>query len=145
LLKPGKLTDEEYEEIKRHPAIGAELIGNLEMYRRSVPLVRHHHERWDGRGYPDGIAGDEIPLGARIIAVADTFDAMTSDRPYRRAMSFEVAMAEIRRNSGIQFDPQIVEAFDVAMRDPIAARESPTAQEATPEPVKAPVAAVAAD
>jgi HD-GYP domain-containing protein (c-di-GMP phosphodiesterase class II) len=145
LLKPGKLTDEEYDEIKRHPAIGADLIGNLEMYRRSVPIVRHHHERWDGRGYPDGVAGEEIPLGARIIAVADSFDAMTSDRPYRRAMSFGVALAEIRRNSGIQFDPQIVEAFEQAMREPIAARESQPAPEVTQEPVKAPVAVVAAD
>ncbi len=145
LLKPGKLTDEEYEEIKRHAAIGADLIANLEMYRRSAPIVRHHHERWDGRGYPDGIASDEIPLGARIIAVADSFDAMTSDRPYRRAMSFGVALAEIRRNSGIQFDPQIVEAFEQAMREPIAARESQPVPKVTQEPVKAPVAAVAAD
>lgn len=127
LLKPGKLTDEEYEEIKRHAAIGAELIGNLEMYRRSVPIVRHHHERWDGRGYPDGIASDQIPLGARIIAVADSFDAMTSDRPYRRAMTFEAALAEIRRNCGVQFDPQIVEAFDRAMRGPVAVQITKTA------------------
>jgi hypothetical protein len=117
LLKPGKLSDEEYEEIKRHPVIGAELIGNLEMYRRSVPLVRHHHERWDGRGYPDGIAGEEIPLGARIITVADSFDAMTSNRPYRGAMTYEAAMAEIVKNSGVQFDPQIVDAFGRAMRE----------------------------
>jgi HD-GYP domain-containing protein (c-di-GMP phosphodiesterase class II) len=145
LLKPGKLTDEEYEEIKRHPVIGADLIGNLEMYRRSVPIVRHHHERWDGRGYPDGIAGEEIPLGARIIAVADSFDAMTSDRPYRRAMSFGVALAEIRRNSGIQFDPQIVEAFEEAMREPLAERESRAAQGAAQEPAQAAVSATAAD
>jgi HD-GYP domain-containing protein (c-di-GMP phosphodiesterase class II) len=120
LLKPGRLSDEEFEEIKRHPVIGAELIGNLEMYRRSVPLVRHHHERWDGRGYPDGIAGEEIPLGARIITVADSFDAMTSNRPYRDAMTFEAAMAEIVKNSGVQFDPQIVEAFERATRSRVA-------------------------
>lgn len=120
LLKPGKLSDEEYQEIKRHATIGADLISNLEMYRRSAPIVRHHHERWDGRGYPDGIAGEAIPLGARIIAVADSFDAMTSDRPYRRAMTFETALAEIRRNSGIQFDAAIVEAFERAMRAPTA-------------------------
>lgn len=118
LLKPGRLTDEEFEEIKRHAEIGADLIGNLEMYRTSVGIVRHHHERWDGKGYPDRIKGEEIPLGARIIAVADSFDAMTSDRPYRRAMDFTDAMAEIRRNSGIQFDPQVVEAFDRAMHIP---------------------------
>jgi hypothetical protein len=122
LLKPGKLSDEEYEEIKRHAAIGAELIGNLAMYRRSVPIVRHHHERWDGKGYPDGIGGEAIPFGARIIAVADSFDAMTSDRPYRRAMTYEAALAEIRRNCGIQFDPLVVEAFERAMREPLAAR-----------------------
>jgi HD-GYP domain-containing protein (c-di-GMP phosphodiesterase class II) len=137
LLKPGKLTDEEYEEIKRHPAIGADLIGNLEMYRRSVPIVRHHHERWDGKGYPDGIAGEAIPLGARIIAVADSFDAMTSDRPYRRAMSFSAALAEIRRNSGIQFDSKIVEAFEEAMREPIAERETAPVQESAEAPVSA--------
>ena len=137
LLKPGKLTDEEYEEIKRHSAIGADLIGNLEMYRRSVRIVRHHHERWDGKGYPDGLAGEAIPLGARIIAVADSFDAMTSDRPYRRAMSFSTALAEIRRNSGIQFDPKIVEAFDQAMREPIAEREAMLVQEATEAQVSA--------
>jgi HD-GYP domain-containing protein (c-di-GMP phosphodiesterase class II) len=126
LLKPGKLSDEEYEEIKRHPSIGADLIGNLEMYRRGVTIVRHHHERWDGRGYPDGLIGDQIPLGARIIAVADSFDAMTSDRPYRRAMTVAVALAEIKRNSGIQFDPQIVEAFERAMSapHPVTERES---------------------
>lgn len=142
LLKPGKLTDEEFEEIKRHSAIGADLIGNLEMYRRSVPIVRHHHERWDGRGYPDGVAGEEIPLGARIIAVADSFDAMTSDRPYRRAMTFSVALAEIRRNSGIQFDAQIVEAFEQAMREPIAAREGQTTS--AQEPAETPVSAASA-
>jgi HD-GYP domain-containing protein (c-di-GMP phosphodiesterase class II) len=148
LLKPGKLTDEEYEEIKRHPVIGADLIGNLEMYRRSVPIVRHHHERWDGKGYPDGVRGEDIPLGARIIAVADSFDAMTSDRPYRRAMAFEVALAEIRRYSGIQFDPQVVQAFEQALREPLAARlpkpADEPAKDPTKEPAEAPMSAVSA-
>jgi HD-GYP domain-containing protein (c-di-GMP phosphodiesterase class II) len=123
LLKAGKLTDEEFNDIKRHPGIGADLIGSLELYRRSVPIVRHHHERWDGRGYPDGLEGDEIPLGSRIIAVADSFDAMTSNRPYRRAMSHEAALAEIVRNSGTQFDPEIVEAFQRALSKPIPVTE----------------------
>ncbi|MER3484673.1 MAG: hypothetical protein C4345_00545, partial [Chloroflexota bacterium] len=82
LLKQGPLTAEEFEEIKRHSSIGAELVSRLAIYRRSAAIVRHHHERWDGRGYPDGLKGEQIPLGSRIIAVADTFDAMTSDRPY---------------------------------------------------------------
>jgi HD-GYP domain-containing protein (c-di-GMP phosphodiesterase class II) len=118
LLKAGPLTEEEFCEIKRHSAIGAELIANLEIYRRSAPIIRHHHERWDGQGYPDGLQGEDIPLGARIIAVADSFDAMTTDRPYRRAMSVETALAEIKRNSGAQFDPQVVDAFERAMLKP---------------------------
>jgi len=141
LLKPGRLTDEEFEEIKRHSVIGADLIGNLEMYRTSVAIVRHHHERWDGKGYPDGIRGEEIPLGARIIAVADSFDAMTSDRPYRRAMEFNAAMAEIRRNSGIQFDPAVVEAFESAMQSEV---EPVRQREALTETVERPVSAISA-
>lgn len=138
LLKPGRLTDEEFEEIKRHAVIGADLIGNLEMYRPSVPIIRHHHERWDGRGYPDGLRGEEIPLGARIIAVADSFDAMTSNRPYRKAMDFDLARNEIRRNSGIQFDPRVVEAFERTMNGLAAATQEPSS-ELAPEPSAAPV------
>jgi HD-GYP domain-containing protein (c-di-GMP phosphodiesterase class II) len=111
LLKNGPLTEDEFKEIKLHPVIGADIVQNLEMYRNGASIVRHHHERWDGKGYPDGLKGEDIPLGARIIAVADSFDAMTSDRPYRRALSHATALAEIERNSGIQFDPQVVEAF----------------------------------
>ncbi len=115
LLKEGKLTDEEFKEIQRHPVIGADIVQNLEMYRHGASIVRHHHERWDGGGYPDGLKDEEIPLGARIIAVADSYDAMTSDRPYRRALSTAVAMSEIDRNSGIQFDPVVVDAFKRSM------------------------------
>jgi putative nucleotidyltransferase with HDIG domain len=115
LKKPSALTPEEREAIEQHPIIGAEIVSRLEVYRQSVDIIRHHHERWDGTGYPDGLAGEAIPLGSRIIAVADTFDAMTSERIYRPAMSVEVALAELQRGQGTQFDPQIVELFEQAM------------------------------
>lgn len=124
LLKNGPLTPEERKEMERHSAIGAEIISNLGIYRQSAGIVRHHHERWDGKGYPDGLAGEEIPIGARVIAVADTFDAMTSNRPYRRALSFSVAMEEVLRCSGSQFDPQVVAAFERAMNKPLTSRAS---------------------
>jgi HD-GYP domain-containing protein (c-di-GMP phosphodiesterase class II) len=124
LLKPGPLTDDERREMQRHSEIGADIVGNLEMYRHGASVVRHHHERWDGKGYPDGLKGEEIPFGARIIAVADSFDAMTSDRPYRRALTFSAALAEIRRNSGQQFDPAVVEAFEQAMTKPYPSKET---------------------
>ncbi len=111
LSKPGKLTDEEREIIKRHAAEGASILGILSMYQDVSVVVRHHHERWDGRGYPDGLFGEDIPVGSRVIAVADTYDAMTSDRVYRKALSRQVALAEIRRGSGTQFDPTVVNAF----------------------------------
>lgn len=123
LLKAGPLTDDERVEIQRHSAIGADIVGNLGIYRNSAAIVRHHHERFDGRGYPDGLKGEEIPLGARVIAVADSFDAMTSNRPYRRAMPFSTALDEIVKNSGTQFDPQVVEAFQRAMLKPVTAHE----------------------
>jgi len=119
LLKNGPLSHEERMEIQRHPVIGADIVSNLGIYRHSANIVRHHHERWDGKGYPDGLAGDEIPLGARVIAVADSFDAMTSNRPYRRALAFSIALEEIVKNSGSQFDPQVVDAFRVAMTKPL--------------------------
>jgi HD-GYP domain-containing protein (c-di-GMP phosphodiesterase class II) len=123
LRKPGPLTDDERREIQQHSAIGAEIVGRLEIYKRSASIVRHHHERWDGRGYPDGLAGEEIPLGARIIGVADAFDAMTSDRPYRRALSPETALNELRKHAGGQFDPTIVEAFERALLKPVPGLE----------------------
>jgi HD-GYP domain-containing protein (c-di-GMP phosphodiesterase class II) len=118
LLKNGPLTDEERRSIESHSSIGADLIGKMHAYRDCVELIRHHHERWDGGGYPSRLIGDRIPLGARIMAVADSLDAMTTDRPYRKALSFEAAIAEIRRNSGTQFDAKIVEAFFSALEDP---------------------------
>ena len=120
LEKPGRLVPCEHAEIQRHAIFGARLVASLED-PELIAIVRHHHERWDGKGYPDGLKGEDIPLGARIIAVADSFDAMTSDRPYRRALSHATALAEIERNSGIQFDPQVVEAFQRYMAKPVAA------------------------
>jgi response regulator RpfG family c-di-GMP phosphodiesterase len=111
LLKPDRLTAEEWAIMRRHPEIGARLIRDIPFLRGAVPIVRHHHERWDGTGYPAGLRGAEIPLGARIFAVVDAFDAMTADRPYSRAISFEEARAEVRRSAGTHFDPDVVEAF----------------------------------
>jgi putative nucleotidyltransferase with HDIG domain len=111
LLKPGKLTDEEREIINRHPAIGADILAPLDFLREAVPLVLFHHERYGGGGYPSGISGEAIPFGARIISVADSFNAMVSDRPYREGLSLEAAMRELRENSGSQFDPVCVDAF----------------------------------
>jgi response regulator RpfG family c-di-GMP phosphodiesterase len=111
LLKPDRLTDEEWAIMRRHPEIGARLIRDIAFLQGAIPVVRHHHERWDGRGYPDGLRGVEIPLGARIFAVVDAFDAMTFDRPYSRAISFGAARAELRRSAGTHFDPAVVEAF----------------------------------
>lgn len=111
LLKEGPITDEERQQINTHSAAGAELAGQFSMYRTGADIIRHHHERWDGTGYLNGLAGEAIPLGARIIAVADVYDAMTSDRPYRVALTHEVALAEIIRGSGSQFDARVVEAF----------------------------------
>jgi putative nucleotidyltransferase with HDIG domain len=114
LKKPGDLSTEERQEIEQHAVIGAEIVNRLEAYRQSVDTIRHHHERWDGSGYPDGLEGERIPLGARIIAVADAFDAMTSDRVYRAALPVDVALAELAKGRGTQFDPQIVEVFQAA-------------------------------
>ncbi len=111
LLKPGRLTKEEFEHIKRHPTVGADIIAPVGLPAATVDAVRHHHERVDGGGYPSGLAGEAIPLAARIVAVADAFDAMTITRPYRDAVSAEAAMDELRRCAGSQFDVRIVAAF----------------------------------
>lgn len=117
LLKPGELTEKEFKTFRKHPEIGARILGPEGPLRPIVPLVLHHHERYDGRGYPHGLKGMDIPGGARIIAVADAFEAMTADRPYRRALSAEKAVKEIRQNSGSQFDPVIVEAFMEVLKE----------------------------
>jgi hypothetical protein len=111
LYKPGPLTTEERREMQRHAEVGGVIVSRTDEYRLTASIIRHHHEHWNGNGYPDRLAAQEIPLGSRIIAVADTFDAMTSDRPYRTAMSRAVAIEEIRRGSGAQFDPTVVSAF----------------------------------
>jgi putative nucleotidyltransferase with HDIG domain len=111
LRKPGPLTEREFCEIKRHPQAGAKMIRGIEQLRPALPYVLFHHERWDGRGYPSGRSREQIPVGARIVAVVDAFDAMISLRPYRPPLSVGTALAEIERNSGTQFDPSVVRAF----------------------------------
>uniref|UniRef100_A0A832ED64 Response regulator n=1 Tax=Desulfacinum infernum TaxID=35837 RepID=A0A832ED64_9BACT len=111
LNKPGALTWEEYEIVKRHPVIGESIIKDLGLGTEERAIIRHHHERWDGKGYPDGLAGHDIPLLARIVAVADAFDAMTSKRAYRDSLPVEKAVAEIVNNRNKQFDPDVVDAF----------------------------------
>ncbi len=111
LLKNGRLDDEEFTTIKTHPVIGASIVGHLGLLAEETMIIRHHHERWDGNGYPDGLGGDEIPFLSRIMSVADTFDAMTSDRAYRRKLEDSVAFDTVKKNAGSQFDPQVSEAF----------------------------------
>jgi response regulator RpfG family c-di-GMP phosphodiesterase len=111
LLKPGKLTDDEYDLMKSHPIYGEEIINRFDLLSNEASITRHHHERCDGRGYPDGLAGDEIPFCSRLIAVCDTYDAMTSNRPYRKALSREEALKEILRCRGNQLDSTIVDCF----------------------------------
>ncbi len=111
LRKPGPLNDEEWEIMRRHPVIGAELIKGMEIYGDGVQIVRHEHEHWDGQGYPDGLAGKDIPIGARIVAVADSYNALTTDRPYRKAYPPAKAFQIIKEESGTHLDPQAVEAF----------------------------------
>jgi len=111
LLKPGQLTVDEYEIIKKHPVIGSNIIGHLGMWTDEQAIIRHHHERFDGRGYPDRLKGKNIPFLARILSVADVFDALTTDRSYRQKMPDNVAVEVVRENSGSQFDPKIVDIF----------------------------------
>ena len=107
LCKPGALDEHESTEMRSHPAVGGRIVRTLYGFNLE-PIVRHHHERFDGKGYPNGLKGTDIPLESRMILIADTFDAMTSDRPYRRAMSTEVALEELKRHAGTQFDPSLV-------------------------------------
>jgi ribonuclease P protein subunit RPR2 len=111
LCKPGPLTDEEWEVMRAHPVAGAQIVEPIRFLEGAVEIVRSHHERWDGGGYPRGLVGTEIPLAARVFSVADSFDAMTSDRPYRGALPVDLALEEIGSGAGSQFDPNVVEAF----------------------------------
>lgn len=111
LRKKGHLTAEEYEEMKKHPAIGAKIVQSVPFLEDAIPVILHHHERYDGKGYPDGIAAEDIPLSARIVIVADAVDAMMSVRPYRNALSMEKVLSELRENSGTQFDPAVIDVL----------------------------------
>src|SRR5436305_3175454 len=112
LYKPGPLDDDERALMSRHPVIGSEIVQGIEFLAEAADVVRSHHERWDGAGYPDGLTGEAIPLAARVFAIADTLDALTTERPYRSAGSIPAARAVIREQAAAQFDPRIVDAFD---------------------------------
>ncbi len=117
LGKPGPLTLEELAEIRRHPAAGARLVLPLRRFHEALPYVLFHHERWDGRGYPAGLRGHRIPVEARLLAIADAFDAMISPRPYRRPLAHEQALAEVEQGAGTQFDPRAADLFVHAWAD----------------------------
>jgi putative nucleotidyltransferase with HDIG domain len=127
LRKPDKLTPEEFEQMKAHTVKGAAIVATVPDLRPVLPIVRHHHERWDGQGYPDQLGGEAISPLARIVALADAFDAMTSDRPYRKGMTSEVAFAEIEKQAGRQFDPRFAAAF-LAIREAIVSEMRVQAQ-----------------
>jgi putative nucleotidyltransferase with HDIG domain len=112
LYKPGALTSEERQLMARHPTAGAEILDGIDFLQEALQVVQSHHERWDGTGYPDGLRGEEIPVAARVFAVADVFDALTTDRPYRPALPLAEARQMIVRASGTQFDPRVVTAFE---------------------------------
>jgi putative nucleotidyltransferase with HDIG domain len=115
--KPGKLTEKEYEKVKKHSAKGAEMLSAIGSLESVIKLIRSHHENFDGQGYPDGLKGEKIPLGSRILAVAEVFDALTSDRSYRKRLDPDIALEEIKGLSGSQFDPEIVGTFVSAWRE----------------------------
>jgi putative nucleotidyltransferase with HDIG domain len=117
LRKEGGLTAVEFSQMQEHPATGAQILSPVSSFSRCLAGVRHHHERYDGLGYPDGLKGEEIPIAARIILIADTFDSITSDRSYRRARSVEYAVRQLQSNAGTQFDPRCVEAFVRLLRE----------------------------
>ncbi|MFN2488556.1 MAG: HD-GYP domain-containing protein [Actinomycetota bacterium] len=117
LLKPGSLSDEEWAIMRSHPEIGERMLDGIDFLTPALPIIRHHHERWDGEGYPDGLVAEDIPIGARIVAVCDAFDAMTSDRPYRASMPLDVACEELLRAAGGQFDPHCAELLVTVVRN----------------------------
>jgi putative nucleotidyltransferase with HDIG domain len=117
LHKPGALTDEEWRLVKAHPVRGAQMLQGVKFLEKASDLVRHHHERVDGKGYPDGLRGDEITIGAKIVNVADAFDAMTTERPYRAGLSVDQAIAQMEEKAGTQFAAEIVEVMVRALRE----------------------------
>jgi len=117
LSKPGPLTDDEWSIMRTHPLLGAQILSPVKFLHPALPIVEAHHEKWDGTGYPRGLRGEDIPLGARIFALVDAFDAMTSDRPYRRSMTFEQALESITKAAGTQFDPEVVRCFEELCAD----------------------------
>ena len=118
LFKPDQLTTADWEEIKQHPAVAVEILRHLDCFSDLLPLIESHHEWYDGRGYPHNLKGEEIPLGARILAVADAYDALTSPRPYRGALGEKEALQIIQDGAGSQWDPEVVDAFFKVMRNP---------------------------
>jgi HD-GYP domain-containing protein (c-di-GMP phosphodiesterase class II) len=134
LRKEGRLTDEETALMQTHSTRSAELVGIISKFRGFIQdSVRHHHERWDGQGYPSGLSGNNIPLGSRVILIADTIDAMTTDRPYRKRLSLEVVVAELQKCKGTQFDPRLVDVAisSVAVRRLISGSLSPSSPESS--------------
>jgi putative nucleotidyltransferase with HDIG domain len=129
LRKKGRLTDEELHLIRLHPILGASILSRFSNMERMIPVVLHHHERWDGTGYPSGVSGIDIPFESRAIFVADAFDAMTTDRPYGEILSTQEALAELRRCAGQQFDPQLVDAMHEAWRSGLLDADRPRAHE----------------
>ena len=117
ISKPGKLTRSEFEKMKIHPVVGAEILERVEFPYPVVPIVRSHHEKWDGSGYPHGLRGSEIPIGARILSAVDCLDALASDRQYRRALPLDEAMARVASEAGTAFDPAVVRALQARYRN----------------------------
>lgn len=122
LNKLGKLTEQEFSVMKQHSTIGLRIIEKIDGFQDAAPIIKHHHERYDGRGYPDGLVGEDIPLGSRIISIAEAFDILTSDVPWRDAMDQESALEEIRACAGTQFDPALVSAFSEAIGSGVVER-----------------------
>jgi HD-GYP domain-containing protein (c-di-GMP phosphodiesterase class II) len=134
LNKPGGLSDEEFEVMRQHPAIGAQIMSPIRMLKDIIPGIRNHHETWDGKGYPDQLKGEEIPVVARIIGIADTFDAMTTNRPYQHAMTLDYVLAKMRSMAGSRFDPVVLDAFNAAVEEgDISPPSSPTEQTVSTE------------
>jgi putative nucleotidyltransferase with HDIG domain len=123
--KPGPLSDKEMREMQRHPEIGASILAPVEFLRPVLPIIHAGHERWDGRGYPDGLSGEDIPLAARVLFVCDAYHAMTSDRSYRKALSEDEALRRLQEAAGTQFDPNVIRVFVEAHRDGQIPRRTP--------------------